>query len=143
MGVVFDLLLLILFGFSIYMGYKNGFLVSASGIIAIILASVLTGMFELGILGFILLNILLSVTVAFMARIIKKMRIPLVRTADTVLGVGFGFIEGAMKVVIVALIAYFITITTSTDFFEGSLIIESISSGAIYDFIRDFVVTTL
>ena len=140
MGIIFDLLLLILFGFSIYMGYRNGFLISASGIIAIILASVLTSVFELGILGFILLNILLSVAVAFVARIVRKMRIPVIRSADTALGVCFGILEGLMRVVIVAIIAYLITLTTSTSFFDGSYVIEYISNGAIYDFIRDFVV---
>ena len=143
MGVVFDVLLLILLGYSMYMGYKNGFLVSTSGIIAIILAAVLTGMFTLGVLGFIMLNMLLSVAVSFTARIIRKLKLPLVRTADKALGIGFGFIEGAMKIIILSLIACFIKITTTTDFFEGSLFVEYTSRGAIYSFIRSFVVTRL
>ena len=140
MGVIFDLLLLLLFGFSVYMGYKNGFLVSASGIIAIILASVLTGIFELGLLGFIVLNILLAVAVALIARILRRLRLPVIRTADTLLGIGFGILEGFMRVVILALVGYFIARLTATAFFDGSLIIEYISNGAIYDFIRDFIV---
>ena len=143
MGVIFDLLLLCLWGYSIYIGYKKGFLISASGIIAIILASVLTRVLELGILGFILLNILLSVAVAFAARIIRKLKIPLVRGVDTALGFGFGLIEGALKVVILALIAYFITLLSSTTVFDGSLVIEFIKSGGIYDFVRNFIVTTI
>lgn len=137
MGVIFDLLLLLLFGFSVYMGYKNGFLVSASGIIAIILAAVLTGAFELGLLGFILLNILLAVGVAFLAKIVRKMRIPVLRTADTALGVCFGILEGFMKVIIVSTMAYLITMATSTSFFDGSVIVEYISDGAIFDLIQN------
>ena len=143
MGVIFDFLLLLLFGYSVYRGYKNGLLISASGIIAIILASILTATFELGVLGFIILNILLAVAVAFLARIIRRLKIPLVRGTDTALGFCFGVLEGFMKVIIVATIAYLITLTTSTEFFDGSIIVEYISNGAIYDFIRDFVVTTL
>lgn len=140
MGVIFDILLLLLFGFSVYMGYKNGFLVSASGIIAIILASALTGIFDLGLLGFIVLNILLAVAVALVARILRKLKLPVIRTVDTLLGIGFGVLEGFMRVVILALVGYFITRLTATTFFDGSLIIEYISDGVIFDFIRDFIV---
>lgn len=143
MGLVFDLLLLCLLGYSVYMGYRRGFLVSASGIIAIIIASVLTGMFELGILGFIILNILLSVTVAFLARIIRKLKIPVVRGVDTALGFGFGFVEGALKVIILALIAYFITLLSSAEFFDGSVVIDFIRDGGIYDFVRSFIVKAI
>lgn len=143
MGIIFDLLLLFLWGYSIYTGYKKGFLISASGIIAIILASILTRVLGLGVLGFILLNILLSVGVAVMARIIRKLRIPVVRGVDTALGFGFGVIEGALKVIIVALIACFITLLSSTEVFDGSYVIEFIANGGIYDFVRDFIVTTI
>ena len=79
----------------------------------------------------------------YLGKIIKKLKLPLIRTADKALGIGFGFIEGAMKIIILSLIACFIKITTTTDFFEGSLFVEYTSKGAIYSFIRNFVVTRL
>lgn len=143
MGLIFDLLLLCLLGYSVYMGYRRGFLVSASGIIAIILASALTGLFGLGVLGFIMMNILLSVAVTFSARIIRKLRIPIIKGVDTALGFGFGLIEGLLKVIIIALIAYFITVLSSNDVFEGSVVIDFIKKGGIYDFVKNFIVKAI
>ena len=143
MGLILDILLLCFLGYSIYMGYRRGFLISASGIIAVILAAVLTGVFELGALGFILFNILLSVAVSFSARIIRKLKIPIVKSVDTALGFGFGFIEGSMKVIILALIAYFITILSTTTVFDGSVAIDFIKSGGIYEFVKRFIVKAI
>lgn len=141
MGIVFDLLLAVLLCYSVYRGYRSGFLVSASGIIAIMLASVFTKMFSLGVIGFVLLNILLSVAVAFCAKLIRKLKIPVVKTVDTLLGIGFGFIDGVLKVIIIALIAYFAVLLTSTDILEGSYVIDFIANCGIFDFVSEFIVS--
>lgn len=139
MGVIFDLLLLVLFIYSVYIGYKKGFLASASGIIAVMLAFALTGAFSLGILWFVILNILLSVAVAFCAKIIRKLKIPVIRTVDTVLGITLGIIDGLLKVMIIAIIAAFIASYTSTGFFDGSFVVELVSNGSLYAIIRDII----
>ncbi len=94
MGLIFDLLLVLYFGFCVFMGYKKGFLLSVSGIVAFIASILIYKTLDLGYVYFAIIYILLLVGISLLAKIIRKLKLPIISKTDAILGTVFGALNG-------------------------------------------------
>lgn len=126
MGLIFDALLLGYFGFSVFSGYRRGFLLSVSGIVALIISVLIYKIFELEYIYFAIIYILLIIAIGLLAKIIRKLKIPLLSGTDALLGLVFGIFNGLAGVLVISVIMLAITGAANIDALDSSFILKMI-----------------
>lgn len=124
MGLIFDILMLFYFGFSIYSGYRRGFLLSVSGFVAFIISIVIYRIFELEYIYFAVIYILLIVAIAILAKLIRRLRIPIISKTDMMLGTLLGVLNGIAGVIVVSALMLAITEVGNIDAMDSSFILK-------------------
>jgi hypothetical protein len=124
MGILFDLVLLLYFGLAIYVGYKRGFLISVSGIVALILSTLIYTVFELDYIYFAIIYIALIVAIVIFSRIIRKLKVPILAKTDAVLGTALGAFNGLVGVIAISALMLAIISSTGSDALDSSFILQ-------------------
>ena len=124
MGLFFDLVLLLYFGLAIYVGYKRGFLISVSGIVALILSTLIYTVFELEYIYFAVIYVALMVAIVIFSRIIRKLKVPIIAKTDTILGTALGVFNGLVGVIAISALMLAIISATGSDALDSSFILK-------------------
>ena len=126
MGLIFDALLLIYFGFAVFCGYKRGFLLSVSGIAALIISVLIYKIFDLEYIYFAVIYIVLIIAIALLAKIIRRLKIPFIARTDAILGAILGIFNGLVGVFIISALMLVIARTGNIDAIRSSFILKII-----------------
>lgn len=126
MGLIFDALLLIYFGFAVFCGYKRGFLLSVSGIAALIISVLIYKIFDLEYIYFAVIYIVLIIAIALLAKIIRRLKIPLIARTDAILGAILGIFNGLVGVFIISALMLVIVRAGNIDAIRSSFILKII-----------------
>lgn len=123
--MIFDILMVVYIALSVLGGYKKGFLVSVSGIAALVLSFVIYKIFALDYIYFALLYIVLSVVIVLLAKIIKKLKLPIIAKTDAILGTVIGALNGLLGVVVISLMMFTLSrVGDGMSFLDSSFIMK-------------------
>ncbi len=160
MNVLFDLVLVALFGFMVLRGFLKGFLKTVLGfgrlILTVILTVMLGGMFSRwigrtfipdhamspvisAIIGYVLLFIITYVALTVVIHLVGIItKLPLIRTGDKLLGLAVGAVSGLVTVTLVASVLYLILyLTGDMSAYEDSVIFKWVRDINVFGFIFD------
>ena len=124
MGLFFDLLLVLYFGLAIYLGYKRGFLISVSGIVALIASALIYNVFELDYSYFAIIYVALIIAIVILSRIIRKLKVPILAKTDAILGTALGIFNGLVGVIAISALMLAIISATGSDALDSSFILK-------------------
>ena len=124
MGLFFDLLLVLYFGLAIYLGYKRGFLISVSGIVALIASALIYNVFELDYIYFAIIYVALIIAIVILSRIIRKLKVPILAKTDAILGTALGIFNGLVGVIAISALMLAIISATGSDALDSSFILK-------------------
>ena len=124
MGLIFDILLVLYFAFCIFCGYRKGFLLSVSGILALVISFVLYKAIGFEYIYFALVYIALLISIAFLSKLIRRLEIPILAKTDAILGAILGGVNGIVGVVVITLAALVITNAANIEAIDSSYILN-------------------
>ncbi len=128
MGLIFDILLLLYVGLAIFFGYRRGFLLSVSGIVALIVSVLIYRIFDLEYVYFAIIYILLLIAIAVLAKIIRKLKVPILAKTDAILGTVLGIFNGLVGVVVISFLMLAIIEASGTDALDSSFILKIVDN---------------
>lgn len=126
MGLIFDLLLLLYIALSVYHGYKRGFLLSISGVVALVVSILIYKIFDLEYVYFGIMYIVLLIAVGFLAKLIRNFKIPIIARTDAILGTLFGALNGIAGAFIIAVLVLLLSKAGRFDGIESSFVLRMI-----------------
>ena len=124
MGLIFDALMILYFCLAVFMGYRRGFLLSVSGIAAFIISTLIYRIFELEYIYFIVIYILLIIAIAVCAKLIRKLRVPILAKTDAILGTVLGIFNGLLGITVICALMLIISSAGGGDALESSFILK-------------------
>ena len=124
MGIFFDLVLVLYFGLAVYLGYKRGFLISVSGIVALILSTLIYTVFELEYIYFAVIYIALVIAIIIFSRIIRRLKVPILAKTDTILGTALGLFNGLVGVIAISALMLAMIDASGSDALDSSFILK-------------------
>jgi Na+-translocating ferredoxin:NAD+ oxidoreductase RnfA subunit len=124
MGLIFDALMILYFCLAVFTGYRRGFLLSVSGIAAFIISTLIYRIFELEYIYFIVIYILLIIAIAVCAKLIRKLRVPILAKTDAILGTVLGIFNGLLGITVISALMLIISSAGGGDALESSFILK-------------------
>lgn len=160
MNVLFDLVLVVLFGFMVLRGYLKGFLKTVLGfgrlILTVIITAIFGGMFSRwidhtfvhghtmssvlsAVIGYVLLFTVTYVALTVVIHLVGIItKLPIIRTGDKLLGLAVGAVSGLLTVALVASVLYLIVyLTGELSAYENSVIFKFVKDINVFGFIFD------
>ncbi len=128
MGLVFDLLLLGYFAFAVFCGYRKGFLLSVSGILALVISFVIYKIVGFEYIYFALVYLALLIAIGFCAKLIRRLKVPLLAKTDAILGAILGGVNGIWGALVIAAATLVITATGNVDVLDSSIALRFVQN---------------
>ena len=128
MGFVFDLLLLGYFAFAVFCGYRKGFILSVSGILALVISFVIYKAVGFEYIYFALVYLALLIAIGFCAKLIRKLKVPFIAKTDAILGAIIGSVNGIAGALVIAAAALVITTAGGFDALDSSFALRFVQN---------------
>ena len=128
MGLVFDLLLLGYFAFAVFCGYRKGFLLSVSGILALVISFVIYKTVGFEYIYFALVYLALLIAIGFCAKLIRRLKIPILAKTDAILGAIIGGVNGIAGALVIAAAVLVITAAGGIDALDSSVALRFVQN---------------
>lgn len=159
--MLINVILLIIFAFEVFMGWKKGLTGALLGIARIIVSIIVSiafgkvlgetivgdGKFIASAVGYILAFLITYAAATVVIFIVKKIKIPVVHTIDKILGIVIGAVLGIIAVAFVSqIIMYFCNAMTTVtgdasynEAYAGSALVGFINKLHVFDFINNLI----
>ncbi len=121
--MIFDILMLAYLAISVFAGYKRGFLASISGILALVLSFVIYKIFDFSMIYFVGVYFALSIAIIFLAKVIRKLKLPIIAKTDAILGLACGAVNGLLGVALITVLMFNLTRFGGASFAESSMLV--------------------
>lgn len=159
--MLINIILLVIFAFEVFMGWKKGLTGALLGIARIIVSIIVSiafgkmlgemivgeGKFIASAVGYILAFLITYAAATVVIFIVKKIKIPVIHTVDKILGIAIGVVLGIVAAAFVSkIIMYFcnaMTIVTGktsyNDAYANSALVGFIDRLHVFDFINKLI----